>query len=250
MRALDVAVLVLSGVLAGAINAIAGGGSLLTYSGLVFAGLDPIGANATGTVGLVPAAIASAFGYRHDLAGTRRQLAWLTPLSLLGGGIGALTLVKTPQSVFVVVLPMLILFATLSFAFGERLRMRFLASGYASPAAVALAQLIIAIYGGYFGGGMGLMMLATFALLGMKDLHAMNGLKNMLAVAINGVAVAVFFWNGVVHLQAAAIITAGGVVGGFVGTAAAKKTDVRRLKGVVIAIGATLTVVFAVRAYG
>ena len=250
MRALDVAVLVLGGVLAGALNAIAGGGSLITFSSLVFAGIDPIGANATGTVGLIPAAMASAFGYRPELVRTGRQLTWLTPLSLLGGGLGALTLVLTPQAVFVLVLPGLILVATLVFAFGDRLRARLTDTGQASPMTVALVQFGIAIYGGYFGGGMGLMMLAVFALLGMKDLHEMNGLKNALAVAINAVAVSVFFWNGVVHLPAAAIIAVGGVLGGYLGAVVARKADVKKLKGVVIAIGAALTVVFGVRAYG
>ena len=170
--------------LGGALNSVAGGGSFLTFPALIFAGVAPICANATSTIALWPGSVASSLGYREELRAEAANLRWLSALSALGGLIGAVTLIETPRELFERLLPFLLLLATLVFTFGDRLRSG-LGSTVVSRPVVAGVQLLIAIYGGYFGGGMGMMMLAAFAFLGMTQLHRMNALKSALGVVIN-----------------------------------------------------------------
>ncbi len=179
----------------GALNSVAGGGSFLTFPALVFAGVPPLAANATSTVALWPGSVASALGYRRELKGEWPRLRLMLPLSLLGGLVGAVTLVKTPPHVFVGLMPFLLLAATLVFTFGDAINAR-LGGRARGPWLVAALQLGIAVYGGYFGGGMGLMMLAAFTLWGMTQLHEMNALKSALGVAINGIAIVAFVVAG------------------------------------------------------
>jgi uncharacterized membrane protein YfcA len=180
--------------LAGALNAVAGGGSFFTVPSLIFLGVSPVVANATSTVALWPGSLASAWGYRREVAAERESALALSLVSAVGGVAGALLLVWTPADVFLRLLPFLLLAATLFFTFGPRIRAALGArSGEESGRATALVlQAVIAVYGGYFGGGMGLMMLAAFALMGMTDIHRMNGLKSLLGALINGLAVVTF----------------------------------------------------------
>lgn len=233
----------------GALNSVAGGGSFLTFPALVFTGGNPISANATSTVALWPGTCASAVGYRSELKAEGAQLKWLAGLSALGGLIGSLTLIATPTRVFDVLVPFLMLVATLVFTFGERLRARLSAKPAGRPV-VAFAQLLIAIYGGYFGGGMGLMMLAAFTLYGMTDLHRMNALKAGLGLLINGLAVAVFAISGQIAWLPAGVMIAGAIAGGFGGASLARKVDPKKVKPFVVAIGWIVTTGFFYKAFG
>lgn len=235
----------------GALNSVAGGGSFLTFPTLLFLGLPPIAANATSTVALWPGSIASVGAYRNDLAGQRSFLIPFSLISLAGGYAGARLLLDTPQAMFRTLVPWLLLVATAVFAFGGPIIARFRAKAltndgaWQAPLPVILGiQLVISIYGGYFGGGMGILMLATFSLLGMENLHAMNGLKNWLAVCINGIAVAAFVAAHTVLWPFALVMLTGSVAGGFLGAATARKLNPKSVRYFIIVVGAVLTSYF------
>jgi uncharacterized protein len=237
--------------LAGALNAVAGGGSFFTVPALILVGVHPVVANATSTVAPWPGTLASAWAYRREVVAVKREALALALVSTVGGVAGALLLVGTPGELFLRVLPWLLLVATLLFTFGHRLRARLGAhAGSRSGrfAAVAL-QGVIAVYGGYFGGGMGLMMLAGLALLGLTDIHRMNGLKVVLSGLINGLAVVTFVLAGVVDYRLALTMAAGAVAGGFAGAALARKLDPRWVRGFIIAVGWSMTAYFFLRVW-
>jgi uncharacterized membrane protein YfcA len=235
----------------GAMNAVAGGGSFLTFPSLLFAGVPAIPANATSAVALWPGSLASAWGYREDLAHEKRVLRWFGAVSLAGGLAGALLLLLTPERTFRALIPWLLLGATAIFAFGPILARRLREAGSLSHRVttrsllwLSIVQLLVAVYGGYFGGGIGILMLAAFAAMGMEDIHAMNGLKAVLALLINGIAVVAFIVAGVVDWPAALLMVAGAVLGGYLGARGAKKVDAKWLRVFVIVVGLTLTAYF------
>lgn len=247
MTLTDGALLFGSAVAAGAINSVAGGGSFFTFPALVFTGLPSIAANATSTMAVWPGSIASMGAYRDDIRRERRHLPGLLLVSLLGGLLGAFVLLRTPQPVFDRVLPWLMLFATLVFAFGNRV-VAWLTGRRPAGARVNavswLLQFAIATYGGYFGGGMGLLMLAMLSLAGLTDIHAMNGIKNLLAVALNGIALLAFIWAGLIAWPQALVMIVGAVLGGYGGAVYAKQVDPRVIRGFVIVFGLALTAWF------
>lgn len=244
----EAALLFGAAVAGGALNSVAGGGSFLTFPALIFVGVNPISANATSTVALWPGSVASSFGYRQELQAEASNLRWLAALSAVGGLIGALTLIETPKELFERLLPFLLLLATLVFTFGDALRARMGATVLSRPA-VAAVQLGIAIYGGYFGGGMGLMMLAAFTFLGMTELHRMNALKSALGVVINGIAVATFAATGKVAWAPAGVMVLGAALGGFAGASLARRVAPARMRPVVVGLGWLMTAWFFWRAY-
>lgn len=245
----DLLLLFGAALLAGALNAVAGGGSFFTVPTLVLLGVNPVVANATSTVALWPGAVASAWAYRREVAAVKQEALSLGVVSMVGGILGALLLVRTPGETFLRLLPFLLLVATLLFTFGGRLRAALGAhAGGAGGRRAALAlQGLIAVYGGYFGGGMGLMMLAGLALLGMTDIHRMNGLKVVLNSLINGLAVVTFVLAGVVDYRLAVTMAVGAVVGGFAGAALARTLDPRWVRGFVIVVGWSMTAYFFLR---
>lgn len=233
---------------AGAMNAVAGGGSFLTFPALVLSGVPSIRANATSTVSLWPASVASAFAFRGDLKHEKRELVVFGAVSLVGGLVGALLLLLTPEQRFSQLVPWLLLCATIVFAFGPAITKRLRANHLHAPVwLIAVVQLGIAIYGGYFGGGMGIMMLAAFSALGMDDLHAMNGLKAILGAALNAVAIVAFVWAGIVVWDAALVMLAAGAAGGWLGARGSRKVDARYLRPFVVGVGAALTLYFFLR---
>ncbi len=243
---MSLALLFVAGVLGGALNSVAGGGSFVVFPLLLLAvGIPPVAANATTAVGLWPAGVASIVAYRRELPRTR-SLAWLGGVSALGGGAGALLLVRTSDATFARLVPWLLLCASAVFTFGPtvtRLRPR----ARLPFAGGVLLQLAIATYGGYFGGGMGILMLAVYTLLGMTDIHAMNALKVVQGVLINGVAVALFLVAGKVDLSVAAPIGLGGITGGFVGAALARRLAATRVRGFVLVVAWSMTAYFFTR---
>jgi uncharacterized membrane protein YfcA len=256
MEPLVLAGLVVAAFLGGALNAVAGGGTFLTFPLLVLGGVPSRQANATSTVALWPGSVASVLGYREELRHGRRTLAVLGLVSAVGGLLGALLLVLTAERTFAALVPWLLLAATAIFAFGPALSRRLHAGGRPDPAragtlaAMALAQLPIAVYGGYFGAGIGILMLAMMAAFGMEDLNAMNGLKAILGSVINAVALLTFVAKGLVVWDVALPMVAGAVLGGYVGARSSRGLDRRVVRAVVIATGVALTAVFFLRQAG
>jgi len=244
MTLTDGALLVLAACGAGALNSVAGGGSFLSFPALVLTGVPALNANATSTVALWPGSVASTFGYRAELGSERERLAWFSAVSLAGGAAGALLLLWTPVRIFEGLVPFLLLAATLVFTFGDAVRSRL---KLASRGAVTVTWAAIAVYGGYFGGGMGLLMLAALTLLGMSDLHRMNALKSALGVLVNSVAVAVFAVAGAVHWPQAGLMVAGSIAGGYAGARIARRVPPKRVRPAVVVLGWALTAAFFYR---
>ncbi len=246
--------LFIAGALGGALNAVAGGGSFIAFPALLFTGVPPIPANATNTLALWVGVTASGGAYRGRLRITRRVMIPLILSSIAGGLAGALLLIHTPARTFLRVLPWLMLGATLLFAFGKRLSRRISSevSHDATNAAVAgatLFELFVAFYGGYFGGGTGIINLAMFSVLGMSDIHAMNALKVVLGGFINGVATLTFIIAGAIVWPQAVILTLGAVLGGYGGAHFAQKLPQKWIRSFVLLVGLAMTIYFFTRAY-
>jgi hypothetical protein len=243
-----------AGIIGGALNAVAGGGSFVAFPALLFVRVPPIEANATNTIALWTAAAASGGAYRKRLDVPRRVFIPLLIASLVGGLTGAYLLLKTPAHTFLQVLPWLTLGATLLFAFGRKLvrgGSSGLEHGGSTPALVGavIFQLAVAIYGGYFGGGMGIVMLAMLAMLGMTDIHSMNALKSVLGFVINGVAVVAFIVARAVYWKQGIPMIIGGIVGGYVGAHYAQRLPQLWIRRFVVLVGTGMTIYFFVKAY-
>jgi uncharacterized protein len=246
--------LFVAGALGGALNSVAGGGSFIAFPALLFTGVPPIPANATNTIALWTAAAASGGAYRSKLDVPRRVMIPLFAASFVGGLAGAFLLLKTPAQTFLRVLPWLTLGATLLFAFGKKLargRRSVIEheSSATALAGAALFQLAVAVYGGYFGGGMGIVMLAMLATLGMTDIHSMNALKSVMAFVINGVAVVTFIVARAVYWRPGLVMIVGGVLGGYIGARYALKLPQAWVRAFVVLVGTGMTIYFFVKAY-
>jgi uncharacterized membrane protein YfcA len=239
--------LFLAGAAGGALNSVAGGGSFIVFPTMLLGGIGAVAANATTAVALWPAGLGSIGGYREHLP-KGRAFAVLAATSAIGGGLGAKLLLSTSDVTFARILPLLMLAAALVFTAGPYLTRRG-AAFRLPPLAGVVLQLAIATYGGYFGGGMGIMMLATFTLLGMTHLHEMNALKVICGLLINGVALVTFFLAGKVVYLAALPVAAGAVLGGFLGASTARRIDPKRVRRFVLVIAWSLTAWFFYRAY-
>ncbi|WP_374305321.1 sulfite exporter TauE/SafE family protein [Methylocella sp.] len=244
-------VVALAAFAAGVINALAGGGSFLTLPAMIAAGAPPIAANASSTLALFPGQVATAYAARDGLAEAARDpridARILGVISLVGGFVGGLLLLFTPASVFAALVPWLILFATLLFAGGSMLRpdsklLRINRSG------VFAAQAMVAVYGGYFGGGIGILMLAALTLYGLRDIWLMNSLKIFLATLMNASAVAALAFTDLIHWRLTLIAAVAAVLGGYVGVHAARRLPTKVVRGFVVVMGAVLTVYFFMKA--
>jgi uncharacterized protein len=242
-----------AGALGGALNAVAGGGSFIAFPALLFTGVAPIAANATNTVALWVGVTASTGAYRKHLDLSRRVMIPLAVTSLIGGIAGAYLLLHTPPQTFLRVLPWLMLGATLLFLFGGHLArsQNGLAHDISTSALVfaSVFELVVAVYGGYFGGGVGILNLAMLAIVGMTDIHAMNALKVVLGGIINGVAVITFVVAGAVVWKQGVVMIAGAILGGYLGAHYALKLPQAWVRVFVIAVGTGMTVYFFWRAY-
>jgi uncharacterized membrane protein YfcA len=248
--------LFLASLLGGAQNAVAGGGTFLTFPTLIAAGFDSKAANVTSTVALWPGSVASIFGYKADIPRDRRLFLTFAAVSILGGVLGALVFLRTPTVTFDRLIPFLFALATLIFAFGPALSRRLrIAHAHDGPipdgklAAYAAIQFLVGFYGGYFGGGIGILMLAAFAALGMTDLNAMNGLKAVLGSLINGVAILVFGLLGTIDWPVALLMVAGSIVGGYSGARLSRRVKPAVLRQGVILIGTFVTTLLFLKAF-
>ncbi len=244
----DLWVLCIAAALGGAVNSIAGGGTLLTFPAL-FAALGSSGeaaviANATSTVALVPGSIAALFGYRHEIQSQRRWSTLLAGPSLVGGLIGSAMVVLLPPESFKAAVPWLILTAAVLFALQPQIA-RWMGIGESHPehftrgalAAAVGFQLLVAIYGGYFGAGIGILMLSSLAMMGMSDIHQMNAIKTLLASLINGTSVVVFVATNKVHWPFALAMAVAASLGGYFAARVARKLNRAVVRGIVVAIG-------------
>ncbi|MGD0529082.1 MAG: sulfite exporter TauE/SafE family protein [Polyangiaceae bacterium] len=233
----------------GAINSVAGGGSFVSFPALLFAGVAPVPANATNTIALWPGSLASILAYRRELGDVKRELLPLAIAAFVGGLAGSLLLLHTPESTFVLLIPWLLLFATVLFTFGGAVSRRLTKGARAPLGVAAVVQLAISVYGGYFGGGMGIMMLAVLTLLGMTHIHRMNALKNILGALINGVAVVAFILAGAIVWAPGVVMIAGGITGGYAGAAIARRVSPKYVRYVVMGIAWSMTAYFFVKTY-
>ncbi len=252
---MDMLVLIAAGLAAGAMNAIAGGGSFVSFPAMVLVGLPSVAANASSTVALVPGSLASALAYTTgarrmgvlDLGGVRFPV--LLAVSVAGGLAGAVLLLVTPVATFDGVIPWLLLLATLTFAFGRdagawlRRRMRL------GPATLLPVQFLLGVYGGYFGGAVGIMMLAAWSLLDGADLKALNPTRTVIVSATNAIAVGAFVVAGQVWWPQTLALLLGGLAGGYAGARLGQRMPPRVVRGAVIATTVAMTAIFFRRAW-
>ncbi len=233
--------LLIASFVAGAINAVAGGGTLLTFPSLLAAGVSPVMANATSTVALVPGSFGAFHRYRADMPDWRAEWLWMGVPSLVGGGIGALIVVRAGDEIFARLVPWLILSASTLFLLQDPIRRALERRGAVEARshrwAGALFQLLVSIYGGFFGAGMGILMLAALSVRGVRDVHYANGLKNLAAVCINGVAAISFAVLGKVRWPLALMMAVTALAGGVVGASLAKRAGQRAVRATIVVIG-------------
>src|SRR6266849_1985090 len=255
MTILQAFLLFMAAILGGTLNSVAGGGSFIAFPALIFTGVPPINANATNTVALWPGSVASVSAYRKELAAQNHTLLFvLSSTSLVGGVLGAILLLRTPQTTFERLIPYLLLLATLLFAFSGPitawLRRNTVPKdklSWFTLSGIALLQLVVAVYGGYFGGGIGILMLATLGLMGLENIHEMNALKTVLQSCINGLAVITFIIAGAVVWPQAILMVIGAIVGGFGGAYYARRIEQRWVRLFVICVGMGMTIYFFLR---
>jgi len=238
--------------IAGAMNSVAGGGTLISFPTLIWLGVPSIPANATNAVALWPGSLGSVWGYRREMRGLDTRVWALVVPSVIGGLAGAVLLYRTPTDVFDRLVPVLILFATVLFMVQEPLQRRFNLAPYHEARShwfswVMFFQLLVGIYGGYFGAGIGILMLAALSVMGHTDIHQMNGIKNVLAVAVNAVASAYFVVSGLVVWSDALVMAAGAVLGGVGGAGIARRIGRTAVRRMVVVIGFAMAVSLMLR---
>jgi hypothetical protein len=257
VRPSDLVLLFSAAVAGGAINSVAGGGGFIAFPALLFTGMPPVNANATNTIALWPGTLASSWAYRKALS--RELFRTLLPLMIItvcGSILGAALLLRTPQTTFLKMVPWLLLSATLLFMFGGKItswvRQHHSVQGPSriTTVAVAFVQLCVAVYIGYFGAGVGFVMLALLTMMGIENIHSMNGMKTVLATCGNGIAIVMFIFAHAVIWPQALLMIIGAALGGYGGAHYAQKLDQKVVRVVVIAIGALMTAYFFWRTRG
>ncbi|HYD97319.1 MAG TPA: sulfite exporter TauE/SafE family protein [Noviherbaspirillum sp.] len=247
MTAWQIALVGIAAFCAGAMNSVAGGGTFFSFPALLAAGVPPVVANASNSVALWPASLSGAWAYRSELARYKRYLVPMGIVSLVGGIGGGLLLLATKDATFSKLIPWLLLFATLLFAFSGRISL-LLRGAHAgkpdnTPAALA-GQAVVSVYGGFFGAGMGILMLASLAMAGHDDVHEINAIKNLLSAVIYSVTVVTFVVAGAVDWPYTMIMLATATLGGYWGASIARKIPALWLRRFIIAVGGTLTVFY------
>ncbi|HXT42259.1 MAG TPA: sulfite exporter TauE/SafE family protein [Candidatus Angelobacter sp.] len=258
MSGTEIIALAAAGAAAGLINAVAGGGTLITFPALLFFGTPPVTANATSTLALVFGTAGSVYGFRQQIPAVMPWLKRFLPVSLLGGLIGGILLTKTREEVFARLVPFLILFATIIFVTQGAFR-RFAGFGdkpaqTAAPHrreiwAAILFQFFVSVYGGYFGAGIGILMLASLGYLGLTDIHEMNCLKTVLGSLINQVAAIYFIFAGLIDWPKTLVMTAGAVAGYFLGAHFSLRIPQKRVRQIISGVGFIISAVMFYRQF-
>jgi uncharacterized protein len=233
--------------MAGMINSVAGGGTLLSFPALIWVGRDPIIANTTSTVALWPGSFGGLVGFRRELRQSKRWVFWLGVPSLVGGALGAFLLLQTPSKTFSAIVPYLILGATLLMAAQEQITKRLRLSSPERPRrawwmGALIFKFLVGVYGGYFGAGIGILMLAALGLLGLTDIHEMNGLKNLFALFINGIAALYFIVSGAVIWIDVLVMAMAAIAGGYFAAGVARRLGRPFVRRLVIFIGMAMAV--------
>ena len=242
---LHTGLLIAAAFVAGALNAAAGGGSFLTLPALVFTGVPPLIANATGTVALLPGYVSAALGFRVDLRSPPAlSMRLLVTLALVGGSLGAGLLLLTDDQVFRQLVPWLLLVATLLFAAAPPLLRRLQTGGRGSPARAAVGVLLVSVYGGYFNGGLGILLLALLGLLGETDLRAMNGIKNIVSALLTAIAVLIYAFGGLVAWPQALMMAVAATAGGYFGARLARHIPASVLRAGIVLTGLVMALIF------
>ena len=256
---LELVILCVAAVLAGAVNSVAGGGTLLTFPALAWV-LGPsaeaaVFANATSTIALFPGSLAAMWGYRRELSGSKKMITLLILPSLIGGLLGTCLVVTQPAKVFQTLVPWLILVATVLFLLQPTItKWTGIGLPHEQPATstrlgIVGFQFLIALYGGYFGAGIGILMLSALALMGLSNIHHMNAVKTLLASGINGMSVAVFLWSDQVKWEYAVPMILSAIVGGFAGASVARRLDKNVVRYTIVTIGLLLSAYYLMRVY-
>ncbi|NMO52999.1 sulfite exporter TauE/SafE family protein [Actinoplanes sp. TBRC 11911] len=248
-----VLLLIVAGFAAGGVNAIAGGGSLITFPSLIATGLPTVDANVTNSVSVFPGYVSSVVGSRADLAGQGRRLRAIVPISLLGSGAGCALLLLTPARAFEVIVPFLVLGAAATLAFQERLRSLVGHPRHMSPRRASITLRVVvfigAIYGGYFGAALGVMYVAALALILDEPLNRINALKNVLSASVGLVTVLIFAIFAPVHWGAALTLVPATILGGYAGAKLARRLPARVLKYLIVTFGTVIGLILLVRAF-
>jgi uncharacterized membrane protein YfcA len=243
--------------IAGALNAVAGGGTFLAFPALLLAGVPAVSANATCTFALWPGGVASAYAYRHHIDAPRQLILLLSATSVVGGAAGAYLLLHTPNQAFEKLIPPLLLFATLVFSFSKwinhQLRRRWSQPHSLHPATLlssAAIQLVISLYGGYFGAGIGILMIAAWSALGFGNIHGVNGLRSILASSINGIALLMFLMSHAIAWGPGLLMAVGAIGTGYFGAAYARRLSPLLVRQIVLATAWAMTGYFFWKYYG
>jgi uncharacterized membrane protein YfcA len=227
------------------LNTVAGGGTFLTFPALVYSGVPLVAANATSAVAVFPGYLGGAAGFRREIrAFDRGRLLKASAATAAGGLIGSLLLLVSSNQAFASVVPFLLALATIVFAFGERLGNVIKTHAAGAGATGRLGTIIVAVYGGYFNGGLGIMLLALFSLWGMRDLNQMNGLKNGLSFIVSAISVATFAAAGLVAWPQSVVMMAAATIGGYLGAPVARALPAWLVRTGVIAVGSAMSVAF------
>lgn len=248
MNLLDIVLYFGVAAIGGAVNAVAGGGTFLTFPMLILSGLTSIQANIVSTIALWPGAVASAFAYRKERNIDRQKLIYFIVVSVLGGAIGTTILLVTPEQVFGALVPWLLLIAVIIFTFGSkigRIFSKFFGSQSLPNRGLAgVFQFVIAVYGGYFGAGIGILMLAMLQIMGFKNIHQMNALKTILGSTINAVAVIIFIFSGRVVWDVAGVMIIGAISGGYIGAHLSLGVSPAKIRILISIIGFAMSAYF------
>ena len=248
MEIYEVVLLITASFFAGIINSIAGGGSFLTFPALVFAGVPTIAANATSAVAVFPGYLSGALGFAKELkAFPKSKFLLLIFLSISGGVLGSILLLITPEVVFSFIIPWLLGFATLLFASGNYVSKLAEKTSDTNGFKSNIATLLVCIYGGYFNGGLGIVLLALFSTLGMRDIHLMNGLKNIMSFALSAASVVTFAIAGIVFWKYAIIMMIAATIGGYFGVMVARKLSKSIIRIIIVIIGTIMTFIFFIK---
>lgn len=256
---LELVILCVAAALAGAVNSVAGGGTLLTFPALAWV-LGPsaeaaVVANATSTIALFPGSLAAMWGYRRELSGSRKMISLLILPSLIGGALGTWLVVTQPAKVFQLLVPWLILVATVLFLLQPTItKWTGIGQPHEQPSTstrfgIVALQFLIAVYGGYFGAGIGILMLSALALMGLSDIHRMNAVKTLLASGINGMSVAVFLGSDKVNWEYAVPMIVAAIIGGFAGASVARRLDKNVVRYTVVTIGLLLSTYYFLKTF-
>lgn len=241
----DYTLIILAAFGAGVLNTIAGGGTFLTFPALVFIGVPPVIANATSGVAVFPGYLSGALGFKKELeVFDRKQLIRLSVITILGGLVGSLLLLVSSNQAFSIIVPFLLFGATLTFLFGEQIRNWAESKSRSVTPFGAMGLFLVSIYGGYFNGGLGIILLALFALWAMHDIHEMNGLKNGLSFVLSAISVVVFAIGGLIEWHYAIVMMVAATIGGYAGAPIARAMPKKAVRTLIAIVGFSMSAIF------